>query len=79
MAKGFVKFNHDKCKGCGLCISVCPVKILALHETEINAKGYRTAHAFDGEKCIGCGSCALMCPDGVISVYREEGGSGKNE
>lgn len=72
MAKGLVKFNEERCKGCELCISVCPVNILTLHEMRINTKGYHSACVTDGEKCIGCGSCALMCPDGAISVYRED-------
>ena len=79
MAKGVVKFNEERCKGCELCISVCPVKILTLHETKINSKGYRPAWVKDAGRCIGCGSCALMCPDGAISVYLEEKGESKNE
>lgn len=77
MAKGILKFNIDKCKGCELCISVCPQKILMLHEEEINAMGYHPITVSDMEKCIGCANCALICPDGVISVYREE--KSKNE
>lgn len=72
MAKGLVKFDEERCKGCELCISVCPVKILKLHETRINSKGYRPASVADAEKCTGCASCAVMCPDGAICVYRIE-------
>lgn len=71
MAKCMVKFDNEKCKGCELCISACPVKIIKLQEKELNVKGYRTAHIEEMDRCIGCGSCALMCPDGVISVYKE--------
>jgi 2-oxoglutarate ferredoxin oxidoreductase subunit delta len=74
MAKGLVKFEEERCKGCELCISVCPQKILKLHEITINLKGYHPACATDAEKCIGCGNCAVICPDGVISVYREDEG-----
>lgn len=72
MAKGLVKFNEERCKGCELCVSVCPVKILKLHETNINSKGYRPACVIDAEKCIGCANCALICPDGAISVYMKD-------
>ena len=72
MAKGLVKFNGERCKGCELCISVCPAKILKLHETEFNSKGYHPACVVDIDSCTGCGNCALMCPDGAISVYRED-------
>ena len=72
MAKGTIKINEDRCKGCELCISVCPVNVLALHESEINSKGYRAVCVTDDSKCIACANCAVMCPDGVISVYKED-------
>ena len=70
--KGIIKFNEDRCKGCELCVTVCPKKILALHKIKFNKKGYHPAGAVDPDSCTGCGSCAIMCPDGVISVYRED-------
>ena len=36
-------FRKERCKGCGLCITVCPKQILAL-EDGTNIKGYRPAH-----------------------------------
>lgn len=71
MAKGTVTFNQDRCKGCGLCIEVCPVKILEIDKTNINKKGYNPATVLDVEKCIGCTNCATMCPDEVIAVERD--------
>lgn len=68
MAK--VSFNEDRCKGCGLCVSVCPKGIVALAKDKINAKGYHPAGVSEQDKCIGCASCALMCPDTVITVER---------
>lgn len=72
MAKGILKFNKDRCKGCELCVVVCPKMILKIHDYEVNAMGYRPISVTDIDQCIGCGSCALMCPDGVISIYTEE-------
>ena len=71
MAKGKVSFNQEYCKGCGLCVSVCPKKILELDTSQTNAKGYNPAHVTNIEECIGCMSCALMCPDSVITVERD--------
>ncbi len=71
MAKGYLKFREDKCKGCELCVSVCPKNILAIDTSRVNKKDYRPVICIDPENCIGCGSCALMCPDGVINVYRD--------
>ncbi len=70
-AKGKVIINEDICKGCGLCTTACPVKIMTLDTTRINVKGYHPADVTDMDKCIGCANCAMMCPDCVITVERE--------
>jgi 2-oxoglutarate ferredoxin oxidoreductase subunit delta len=68
MAK--VTFRTERCKGCRLCLSVCPKKIIAIDENVLNTKGYHPAGVTDQEKCIGCAFCATMCPDCVITVER---------
>ena len=68
-----VLFNRDKCKGCELCVSFCPKKLLALDST-VNAKGYHPAGITNQEECIGCTSCALMCPDCCITINELEEG-----
>ena len=68
MAK--VSFNSDLCKGCSLCVSVCPKQIIALAKDKINAKGHSPAEITDSSKCIGCAFCATMCPDCVITVEK---------
>ena len=72
MAKtaGKVHIVTDRCKGCGLCVAVCPRSVLAIEASGLNAKGYQPAMAVQPERCIGCASCALICPDVVISVER---------
>lgn len=68
--KGIVTFNLDRCKGCGLCVSVCPKQILRLNETVTNIKGYYPCGIIDQDQCIACGNCARICPDSVITVER---------
>ena len=41
---GKVKLNTKKCKGCFLCVSVCPVKALA-PSGELGEKGYEVVKA----------------------------------
>ena len=67
MAK--VNILSEYCKSCGLCIDVCPKKILATGEKS-NAKGYFTIICEDQDKCIGCTLCATVCPDVAIEVYK---------
>lgn len=67
MAK--VIFNQERCKGCGLCVVVCPKGIIKLAD-KINGKGFKPAEVEKMEECIGCASCAIMCPDCVIEVER---------
>ena len=59
------------CKGCGLCVDVCPTHILELDPEVFTSKGYHPAHCIDEARCTGCATCALVCPDVAITVYRE--------
>ena len=69
MAKGKVTINEVICKGCGLCVSVCPKKVLELSKTKINPAGYNPAEMISDD-CIACTSCAKMCPDCAIVVEK---------
>ncbi len=66
---GKVVFDERRCKGCELCMLVCPRKIISMKETR-NERGYRPATVLEMAKCTGCAICAQMCPDAVIEVYR---------
>lgn len=68
MAK--MSVNDNICKGCGLCVHVCPKKIIVLDKTVLNVKGYHPAKVNDMEQCIGCAMCAVMCPDCAITVEK---------
>ena len=65
-----VLFNEEKCKGCYLCITMCPRKIITVADDRINTKGFNPVEVREMEKCIGCAMCATMCPDCVIEVYK---------
>ena len=67
MAK--VTFDKDLWKGCGLCVTACPKKIVALSD-DLNKRGYHPAEVVEQDKCIGCAFCATMCPDCVITVEK---------
>lgn len=65
-----VTINSERCKGCALCASVCPKKIIVTDSDVLNDKGYNPAKVTDMDKCIGCAFCATICPDCVIVVER---------
>lgn len=65
-----VIINQDACKGCGLCTTACPKKIVRLSKDKLNIKGFHPAEVIEQEKCIGCGFCATICPDVVIRVKK---------
>lgn len=67
---GKTTIDLSYCKGCGLCVSVCPKKILQLDAQALNAKGYHPAKIIDEAACIACGMCALICPDCAIRVEK---------
>ena len=72
MAKrGRIVIDRELCKGCGLCIRACPVKVLDL-DTEINSTGTYPCMIVEPEKCIACGNCYDVCPDVCIEVYELE-------
>ncbi|MEG1529409.1 MAG: 4Fe-4S binding protein [Clostridia bacterium] len=62
--------KKELCKGCGLCVSACPKKILGISKTESNGNGYFVVEELDASKCIACAFCATMCPDCVITVEK---------
>lgn len=64
-----VKFEEERCKGCGLCIQACPRGLISLNHGRVNTSGFYPAMLSDIEKCTSCGLCALMCPDTAIVVY----------
>ena len=68
MAKMTVRENL--CKGCGLCVEVCPKKIIFLDKSKLNVKGYHPATVIEIDSCIGCAMCAIMCPDCAITVEK---------
>ena len=66
-----MRIDPERCKGCGLCVSVCPLSILAMDKSYTNKKGYHPAANTAPEKCVGCANCAIMCPDAVITILKE--------
>ncbi|HHX42819.1 MAG TPA: 4Fe-4S dicluster domain-containing protein [Chloroflexi bacterium] len=65
-----ITINHEWCKGCYICVSVCPRDVLAIDESTWTGRFHPVivAHA---ENCALCRHCELLCPDLAIEVLAE--------
>ncbi len=66
-----IKVDKEKCKGCFLCVEVCPRGVLEMSE-EFNKKGMPVVRVKHIDKCTGCGLCYIMCPDCALEIVEEE-------
>jgi 2-oxoglutarate ferredoxin oxidoreductase subunit delta len=65
-----INISKSLCKGCSICIDVCPKNTLKL-SGEINEYGQFYPEVGDLKTCIGCRLCELYCPDFAIEVNTE--------
>jgi heterodisulfide reductase subunit A len=71
LSKGSVKVepiisvlaDEDACRGCGLCVALCPYGALEIEHTQ---KG-RKVHVID-VACKGCGVCAATCYQHALTI-----------
>ena len=87
---GKIVIDTERCKGCGLCVVVCPNNCIVISKKS-NKNGYFPAQPVPADRrpvesgvegatntdCTGCAVCAVICPDVVIEVYREDDAGGK--
>ena len=66
-----ISIDQDRCKGCELCLAVCPQQALSINE-HFNSHGYRYIVFNENKKCLGCKLCAQMCPDIAITIYEND-------
>ncbi|MCX5711274.1 MAG: 4Fe-4S binding protein [Candidatus Omnitrophica bacterium] len=66
-----IKINREKCKGCLLCISVCPKQMIK-QDSALNKRGVKPVKFEGGAACVACAMCVVICPDGCIEVFKEE-------
>lgn len=72
---GYAHINPDLCRSCGLCINICPKKLIkrvpksakvyVACSTECRGKDVMTACQAG---CIACGKCERNCPEGAIHL-----------
>ncbi|HYG57112.1 MAG TPA: 4Fe-4S dicluster domain-containing protein [Symbiobacteriaceae bacterium] len=61
-----IRVNRNWCKGCGICIQVCPMDVYAADK---DGKPI----LIQPEVCIWCEKCETYCPDFAISLIGKRG------
>lgn len=74
--KGLMLFlQKNRCKGCEICIYICPRNILEKSE-ERNIAGHNPPSLISDGKCTFCHMCEYCCPD--FSIYVTEINEGED-
>jgi 2-oxoglutarate ferredoxin oxidoreductase subunit delta len=56
-----IDINENWCKGCEICVEVCPKNVLKMEDF--------VAKVVDLDSCIECMLCEVLCPDFAIVVH----------
>jgi 2-oxoglutarate ferredoxin oxidoreductase subunit delta len=62
-----IEINENFCKGCDICILVCPRGVFE-KSNKLNKKGIYPPIPVNAEKCTKCNLCILQCPDQAIFI-----------
>jgi 2-oxoglutarate ferredoxin oxidoreductase subunit delta len=66
-----ISIDPKLCKGCHICIFVCPHNVLKKSDN-VDDRGYYLPVVADLESCTICHLCEMECPDFAISVEESE-------
>jgi len=66
-----ILIDEQYCKGCFLCIAVCPKRVLARGEKRSRA-GYSMPQVENLGACISCALCEMTCPDMALTLVQEK-------
>lgn len=62
-------YNPDLCKGCYLCVNICPRQVIVKSKERNRRDAYPIAFEEGLDRtCSGCGICSMICPDYAIRV-----------
>ena len=62
--------DEKVCKGCGMCVHACPLKIIALDKTRLTLRATTPPSWWSLKSAWAALPCATMCPDTAITVER---------
>jgi 2-oxoglutarate ferredoxin oxidoreductase subunit delta len=59
-----IHIDEDWCKGCEICVTFCPKKVLVMEKGKVKVDNL--------DACTGCQLCEIYCPDFAIEVEEEK-------
>jgi 2-oxoglutarate ferredoxin oxidoreductase subunit delta len=74
--KHLITLRPFYCKGCGLCVDICPTGVLLLSNNKRSKWGITVIKSAP-DFCIGCRMCEQRCPDFAILIDYGENVKGK--
>jgi 2-oxoglutarate ferredoxin oxidoreductase subunit delta len=66
-----IVINETWCKGCRICVDLCPKQVLLMIEAPDRWEG-AIVQVTNMDACNGCGICEAECPDFAITVYSQK-------
>ena len=69
--RGKIKFDTDKCIGCGLCAKDCPTGACYMVDIPNPVDKKKKTPEFNLDMCAFCGQCEESCPKDAISFTPE--------
>lgn len=66
-----IEIEAAYCKGCGICIYICPKNVLGVSSV-VNSRGYYAPEVVEVEACSKCRQCELFCPDFAIFIKNDQ-------
>jgi 2-oxoglutarate ferredoxin oxidoreductase subunit delta len=64
-----IRLNQKWCKGCYLCLEICPQKVFE-KSPEVSEKGFHSVEIAHPERCTYCLQCERICPDLALDVKK---------
>jgi ferredoxin len=68
----FLPVVSDNCKGCGKCVSACPVTAMSLVSANDPHRPKKKRAKLAHELCLGCGVCVRTCSNNALSLRERE-------
>ena len=67
----FIARVETNCSGCGVCLNVCPVRVISLETEQADGSGRKRA-VIDDELCMGCGVCVRNCRLNALTMQARQ-------